>query len=152
MSGGGEGDPGCPRPSLRLSPSFRTGADHALAKGSQGPPAPMGPSPSRAALEHDIIGDNQAKKGHISVDTEQKKALIEEFATHPGDTGSPEVVIALLTARINRLNEHFQKHKHDYHSRRGLLMLVGRRRRLLNYLRREDPERYERLVTRLGLR
>jgi small subunit ribosomal protein S15 len=86
------------------------------------------------------------------VDTEQKKALIEEFATHPGDTGSPEVVIALLTARINRLNEHFQKHKHDYHSRRGLLMLVGRRRRLLNYLRREDPERYERLVTRLGLR
>lgn len=86
------------------------------------------------------------------MDTEQKKALIEEFATHPGDTGSPEVVIALLTARINRLNEHFQKHKHDYHSRRGLLMLVGRRRRLLNYLRREDPERYERLVTRLGLR
>jgi small subunit ribosomal protein S15 len=86
------------------------------------------------------------------VDREQRQRLIEEYATHPGDTGSPEVVVALLTARINRLNEHFQKHKHDYHSRRGLLMLVGRRRRILRYLRREDPERYERLVTRLGLR
>jgi small subunit ribosomal protein S15 len=74
------------------------------------------------------------------------------FAKHDGDTGSPEVQIALLTARINELTEHLRGHKKDHHSRRGLLMMVGQRRRLLNYLRRRDISRYRELVQELGLR
>jgi len=83
---------------------------------------------------------------------EKKRSLIESFRLHPGDTGSPEVQIALLTERINRLSEHLKVHKKDLHSRRGLLMMVGQRRRLLNYLRREDRERYSALIAKLGLR
>jgi len=83
---------------------------------------------------------------------EQKTAIIEEFKLHPGDTGSPEVQIALLTRRIEYLTEHFKTHKKDFHSRRGLLRLVGRRRRLLEYLKRKDITRYRELVKRLGLR
>ena len=75
-----------------------------------------------------------------------------QFAKHEGDTGSPEVQVALLTARINELTEHLREHKKDHHSRRGLLMLVGQRRRLLNYLRRHDVDRYRALVQELGLR
>ncbi len=81
-----------------------------------------------------------------------KDELIKEYATEDGDTGSPEVQVALLTARINHLTEHLKTHKHDHHSRRGLLQLVGRRRRLLNYLQRTDVERYRSLIQRLGLR
>ena len=81
-----------------------------------------------------------------------KDELIKEYATEDGDTGSPEVQVALLTARINHLTEHLKTHKHDHHSRRGLLQLVGRRRRLLNYLQRTDVERYRTLIQRLGLR
>lgn len=81
-----------------------------------------------------------------------KNAIIAEYATVDGDTGSPEVQVALLTARINHLTEHLKTHKKDHHSRRGLLQLVGRRRRLLGYLQRNDIERYRSLIARLGLR
>lgn len=81
-----------------------------------------------------------------------KDEVIAEYATADGDTGSPEVQVALLTARITHLTEHLQTHKKDHHSRRGLLQLVGRRRRLLNYLQRTDVERYRSLIQRLGLR
>ncbi len=83
---------------------------------------------------------------------DQKTAIITEFATHEGDTGSPEVQIAVLTRRINELTEHFRTHKHDHHSRRGLLAMVGRRKRLLTYLQREDVNRYRAIIARLNLR
>lgn len=83
---------------------------------------------------------------------EQKDPIIMDFRTHDTDTGSSEVQIALLSARINYLTEHFKTHKKDHHSRRGLLKLVGRRRRLLDYLRRQDHERYQRVIARLGIR
>lgn len=83
---------------------------------------------------------------------EAKANLINNYRVHQNDTGSPEVQVALLTEQINALTEHLKIHKKDHHSRRGLLMMVGRRRRLLEYLRREDPERYHSLVERLGLR
>lgn len=81
-----------------------------------------------------------------------REQLIQEYATHPGDTGSPEVQVALLTARINHLTEHLRMHKKDHHSRRGLLMLVGQRRRLLNYMMKKDIERYRSIIQRLNLR
>jgi small subunit ribosomal protein S15 len=83
---------------------------------------------------------------------EQKSALISDFARAEGDTGSPEVQVAVLTRRIEQLTEHLKTHAKDHHSRRGLLMMVGKRRRLLDYLRREDVERYRALISRLGLR
>lgn len=83
---------------------------------------------------------------------EEKQKIIEKFARHQRDTGSPEVQIALLTERISRLTEHLKEHKKDFHSRRGLQLLVGRRRRLLRYLKREDPHRYARLIQELGIR
>lgn len=83
---------------------------------------------------------------------ERKQEIMKEFATHEGDTGSPEVQVAILTERINHLNEHLKVHKKDHHSRRGLLLLVGQRRGLLNYLTKIDVERYRSLVDRLGLR
>ncbi|MCD4749613.1 MAG: 30S ribosomal protein S15 [Thermoanaerobaculales bacterium] len=82
----------------------------------------------------------------------QKETIIDEFKTHPNDTGSPEVQVALLTKRILFLTEHFKTAKKDYHSRRGLLRLVGRRRRLLDYLKNKDITRYRNLIQRLGLR
>ena len=88
----------------------------------------------------------------IGTDAETKKKIITEYATVEGDTGSPEVQIALLTQRIKDLTEHSREHKHDHHSRRGLLLLVGRRRRLLRYLEATDIERYRSLIKRLGLR
>lgn len=83
---------------------------------------------------------------------EIKSAIIGEHTQHEGDTGSPEVQIALLTARINQLTEHLKIHKKDHHSRRGLLMMVGQRRRLLNYLTKKDITRYREIVAKLGLR
>ncbi len=88
----------------------------------------------------------------LSLNAEIKKAIIEEFATHEGDTGSPEVQVAMLSRRIKDLTEHLKEHKHDHHSRRGLLLLVGQRRRLLGYLQDVDIERYRSLIERLGLR
>ncbi|MGN0444719.1 MAG: 30S ribosomal protein S15 [Acutalibacteraceae bacterium] len=83
---------------------------------------------------------------------EQKQAIMAEYATHEGDTGSPEVQIAVLTARINNLNEHLKNNHKDHHSRRGLLKMVGHRRNLLAYLQKTDIERYRSIVARLGLR
>jgi small subunit ribosomal protein S15 len=83
---------------------------------------------------------------------ERKEEIIREHRTHEGDTGSPEVQVAVLTRRIGHLTEHLREHKHDYHSRRGLLKMVGRRRRLLKYLQKRDVERYRALIAKLGLR
>jgi len=83
---------------------------------------------------------------------EKKKDLIEQFKTHEGDTGSPEVQIAILSERINGLTEHFKQHAKDHHSRRGLLMLIGKRRGLIEYLKGKDPERYRTVLDRLGIR
>lgn len=88
----------------------------------------------------------------MALNAERKQQIISEYATHEGDTGSPEVQVALLSARISELTEHLKYHKHDYHSRRGLLLLVGQRRRLLKYLTTVDIERYRSLIARLGLR
>ena len=88
----------------------------------------------------------------MSITAERRTALISEYATKPGDTGSPEVQVAILSSRIATLTEHFKVHKKDHHSRRGLLTLVARRRKLLDYLKRKSPERYKALILSLGLR
>lgn len=88
----------------------------------------------------------------MSITAERKSALIEEYATKPGDTGSPEVQVAILTERIVNLTEHFKGHKKDNHSRRGLLKMVSLRRRLLDYVKRKDEQRYKKLIDSLGLR
>ena len=86
------------------------------------------------------------------MEKEKKALIIDEYKTHEGDTGSPEVQVAILTKRINHLNEHLKIHKKDHHSRRGLLKMVGQRRNLLNYLKSKDIERYRALIARLELR
>ncbi len=88
----------------------------------------------------------------MSITAERRSTLVTEYATAAGDTGSPEVQVALLSERIGNLTEHLKTHAKDFHSRRGLLVLVGRRRRLLDYLRRKDQHRYEALIGRLNLR
>ena len=88
----------------------------------------------------------------MALDLAIKNEIIKEYATHEGDTGSPEVQVAMLTKRIKDLTEHLKEHKHDHHSRRGLLLLVGRRRRLLGYLSGIDISRYRTLIERLGIR
>jgi small subunit ribosomal protein S15 len=88
----------------------------------------------------------------MSMTQERKRALISEYATKPGDTGSPEVQVALLSERIKHLTDHFQTHTKDNHSRRGLLKLVSQRRVLLDYLKSEDEKRYQALIDRLGIR
>jgi small subunit ribosomal protein S15 len=88
----------------------------------------------------------------MTVTAERKQAIIADYATHEGDTGSPEVQVALLTDRIVSLTEHLKAHQKDFASRRGLLMMVGQRRRLLDYLRRTQEPRYQKLIERLGLR
>ena len=88
----------------------------------------------------------------MALDSAQKTEIMTKYATVEGDTGSPEVQIALLSHRISHLTEHLKQHKHDHHSRRGLLLLVGQRRRLLNYLQKTEIERYRSIIERLGLR
>jgi small subunit ribosomal protein S15 len=88
----------------------------------------------------------------MSLDTATKQSIIDEYGTKPGDTGSPEVQIAMLSRRIDDLTGHLKMHKHDHHSRRGLLIMVGQRRRLLNYLTKTDINRYRSIIERLGLR
>ena len=88
----------------------------------------------------------------MSISVDRKRELISEYATKNGDTGSPEVQVALLSERINNLTEHLKTHAKDFHSRRGLLVMVGQRRRLLDYLRSKKSERYDELIQRLGLR
>ncbi len=92
------------------------------------------------------------KEETVPLSKSEKEAIIQEYSRSPNDTGSPEVQIALLTTRINQLTEHLKTHKHDEHSRRGLLKMVGQRRRHLTYLSRKDPERYREIIQRLGLR
>lgn len=86
------------------------------------------------------------------LDVEKRKGIISNFQLHASDTGSPEVQVALLSARITYLTDHFKEHKKDHHSRRGLLKLVGQRRRLLDYMKKKDLERYRAIIQRLGLR
>jgi len=88
----------------------------------------------------------------MSITAERKKELIQQFATKPGDTGSPEVQVAILTERIKNLTDHLNQHKKDFHTRRGLITMVGQRRRLLDYLKRKEVSRYEIIVKELGLR
>jgi small subunit ribosomal protein S15 len=88
----------------------------------------------------------------VPLDNAVKQEIIGQYATGDGDTGSPEVQVALLTRRINDLTEHMKQHRHDFHTQRGLLQLVGRRRRLLRYLEEKDVQRYRALIERLGLR
>jgi small subunit ribosomal protein S15 len=88
----------------------------------------------------------------MSLSVEQKAAIMAEYATKEGDTGSPEVQVALLSAQINHLQDHFKEHIHDHHSRRGLLRMVSQRRKLLDYLKRKNTDRYTSLIQRLGLR
>jgi small subunit ribosomal protein S15 len=92
------------------------------------------------------------KEVTVPLSKSEKEAIIHEYGRAANDTGSPEVQIALLTTRINQLTEHLKSHKHDEHSRRGLLKMVGQRRRHLTYLSRKDPERYKEIIQRLGLR
>ena len=88
----------------------------------------------------------------MALSTEQKKQIVSDYQRVPGDTGSPEVQVALLSANIQDLTSHFQEHKHDHHSRQGLLRMVSNRRKLLDYLKRKDVGRYQELISRLGLR
>ena len=88
----------------------------------------------------------------MALSTAEKKNILTDYGVHESDTGSPEAQVALLTHRISGLTEHLKQHKHDHHSRRGLLLMVGRRRRMLNYLTKTDVERYRSLIRRLGLR
>ena len=88
----------------------------------------------------------------MSITSKRKDALVKEYATTTGDTGSPEVQVAILSERIVNLTEHLKIHKHDFHSRRGLIIMVGKRRRLLDYLRRKNEDRYAQLIKRVGLR
>ena len=88
----------------------------------------------------------------MALSAEQKETIIKDYATKDGDTGSPEVQVALLTENINQLQTHFKEHSHDHHSRRGLIRMVNSRRKLLDYLKRKDLERYASLIKRLGLR
>lgn len=112
---------------------------------------------SRAVLCFCSTEDKQEKKSRVPKDAhmltaEAKSEIISQYAKHDGDTGSSDVQVALLTRRINELTEHLRIHKHDHHTRRGLLKLVGQRRRHLAYLNREDVDRYRALIARLGLR
>jgi len=88
----------------------------------------------------------------VALTNEEKQNIIAKFATHEGDTGSPEVQVALLSKRISDLTEHLKQHKHDHHSRRGMQLMIGDRRRMLDYLKREDINRYRALIEKLGLR
>ncbi|WP_291527014.1 30S ribosomal protein S15 [Bifidobacterium sp. UBA744] len=88
----------------------------------------------------------------MALTNEEKQNIIAKFATHEGDTGSPEVQVALLSKRISDLTEHLKQHKHDHHSRRGMQLMIGDRRRMLDYLKREDINRYRALIEKLGLR
>ncbi len=127
-----------PSPSARGDTAVRTAADREC---------PGEQAPARRAT-------SEPKGSRVSkgIDAETKKKIIAEYATVEGDTGSPEVQVALLTRRISHLTEHMKAHKHDHHTRRGLLLLVGQRRRLLNYMQKEDINRYRSIVERLGLR
>ncbi len=98
------------------------------------------------------VAPRSYKEDAVALTAEEKQDIIAKYATHEGDTGSPEVQVALLTKRIADLTEHLKEHKHDHHSRRGMQLMIGDRRRLLDYLKRVDINRYRSLIERLGLR
>ena len=106
------------------------------------------PSPIWAARERRRL----RRRTPVALDLARKTDLIHDYRTHDSDTGSPEVQIALLTKRVEQLTDHFRSHAKDYHSRLGLIKMVGKRRRLLDYLKRKDFERYQRIIARLGIR
>src|SRR3990170_5969492 len=99
----------------------------------------------------DWVAFDPGRGSPMPVSVERKRAIVEAYQRHEGDTGSPEVQTALLTERINELTEHFKVHTKDHHSRRGLLMLIGKRRSLLEYLKKKDPERFRALTEKLGI-
>jgi small subunit ribosomal protein S15 len=113
-------------------------------------PAGRHPGSGRSGLRANL--SNRPKGTPMSLSTERKSALIKDNATKANDTGSPEVQIAILTERINELTEHFKVHKKDNHSRRGLLKMVSQRRQLLDYVKRKDTARYQRIIEKLGIR
>jgi small subunit ribosomal protein S15 len=114
-------------------------------------PDPAGRHPGRGRIRN---GDRNPNDGDVpmSITAEEKQRLIKEYATKEGDTGSPEVQVAILTSRINTLTEHFKTHAKDNHSRRGLLKMVSQRRKLLDYVKGRDEPRYQTLIERLGIR
>src|SRR4029078_9118153 len=99
-----------------------------------------------------VVRRNQSRISSMSITTDRKQELIKEYATKEGDTGAPEVQVAILSERISNLTEHFKSHVKDTHSRRGLLKLVSQRRRLLDYLKRSDEKRYQTLIEKVGIR
>ena len=107
---------------------------------------------SRVVQNYSTKNEREKQSGDMGIAEPQKKVVVEQFRVHQTDTGSPEVQVALLSQRIDHLTGHFKVHVKDHHSRRGLLMLVGQRRRLLDYLRDNDFARYESLIQRLGIR
>jgi small subunit ribosomal protein S15 len=138
----------CPDPGLLRSGKevFTNQMDCDIIHCHEIPSAESGDTPTPLTAE----GESRKEKNMIT--KEIKQGIIQEYKTHEGDTGSPEVQVAVLTFRINDLNEHLKIHKKDFHSRRGLLKMVGQRRNLLNYLREKDIERYRTLISRLSLR
>ena len=104
------------------------------------------------AKEKPAAAPKAAKKKEAVVELKEKSSIIKDFATAANDTGSPEVQVALLTSRINQLTEHMKTHKKDFHSRRGLIVMVNKRRRLLDYLKKKDEKRYITLIDKLGIR
>ena len=110
------------------------------------------PADSQALQQKVVAPRSDIKEDAVALTAEDKKNIINEYATHEGDTGSPEVQVALLSKRISDLTDHLKEHKHDHHSRRGMMLMIGDRRRLLDYLKRVDINRYRSLIDRLGLR
>jgi len=141
---------------VTLRRQIRSEDSHAAAPHGKWPDGPLAAASALAAAGGERIGispEEDRDRRKLELISHQTKAqAIESYRVHDKDTGSAEVQIALLTERINQLSEHFKVHKKDHHSRRGLLNLVSQRRRLLNYLRRTGPDRYQELIKRLGLR
>ena len=140
-------------PDLNVNGYKGGGRQKALANGAHFPhKPPQIPRPCWTASRRGRYFQGTPRRNTMSIAPERKAALIKEYATKDGDTGSPDVQIAILTERITNLTEHFKGHKKDNHSRRGLLKMVSLRRRLLDYVRRNDEARYKSLIERLGLR
>jgi small subunit ribosomal protein S15 len=113
---------------------------------------PARPNSGQPALSGGLAFPSNRKDAPMSITVERKQALLKDYATKSGDTGSPEVQVAILTERITNLTEHFKSHVKDNHSRRGLLKMVSQRRQLLDYVKRQDEQRYRTLIERLGIR
>jgi small subunit ribosomal protein S15 len=148
--------PGCPNPGRIALFDGKMGLSFGWIISYTPAIAPMRSGDSPWALLDDIpacaIHLDPEKETPMSITAEEKARLIKEFATKEGDTGSPEVQVAILTSRIATLTEHFKSHKKDNHSRRGLLMMVAQRRKLLDYTKAKDEARYQNLIQRLGIR